>query len=96
MDEQIWVQRPWSAPGPAATDLGRWEPITPGEPTLFRRELSAVLRDGVHAPAGEDGRTHVRAQPHHTLTDDSPTDERAARVGTRRGDRPGSPRPGVG
>jgi len=53
MSEPMWGQRRRPDPGPAASSVGRWEPISPSDLALDRRELATALRhDG--GPAGAD------------------------------------------
>lgn len=51
MTEGIWAQRPRPVTDGDAAVLAVWNPVTPAELTLARRQLSAVLHDGARPPA---------------------------------------------
>lgn len=55
MSEPMWGRRCRPDPGPAASSVGSWEPISPSDLTVDRRELATALR---HAgPVGADADT---------------------------------------
>jgi two-component sensor histidine kinase len=53
MTRGAWARRSWPASYSDGHLVGRWEPATPAELTVHRRELSAVLHDG-ERPADAD------------------------------------------
>jgi hypothetical protein len=56
MGEEVWAQRPRPVTDGDAVVLAAWNPVTPREVTVGRRQLSAALHDGARPPATtEDG-----------------------------------------
>jgi hypothetical protein len=55
MSKELWPQRPRPVTDGDAVVLAVWDPVTPCELTLGRRQLSAALHDGVRPPATAEG-----------------------------------------
>jgi hypothetical protein len=54
MSEVLWGRRPVPAPGPGAVSLGHWEPATPMDLTVIRRQLAAALHGGDRRRGAEE------------------------------------------
>jgi len=50
-----WAFRPLPVPGSEPAVVGRWEPLTPIDATLHRRELAGALHNGAPTAGAEEG-----------------------------------------
>lgn len=55
MSENPWAQRARPILEPDAVRFAIWQPVTPGEVTAARRQLSAALHDGARPPDTAEG-----------------------------------------
>ncbi|MGY1733880.1 ATP-binding protein [Geodermatophilus sp. SYSU D01045] len=55
MTQGAWARRSWPVPGSDTHLVGRWEPATPAELTVHRRELAAALHDGGRPSDADEG-----------------------------------------
>jgi signal transduction histidine kinase len=55
VSDSLWARRPRPEPGPDATTVGRWEPLSPAHLTAHRQQLSAALHDGARPARANEG-----------------------------------------